>query len=173
MTLLLGPTHRCTQHSLINTQRFQSTQDLEGLLDQQLPQHDVLIMAAAVADYRPTRPDPAAKISRSDGPMMLELEPTPDLLAKCAQNRRPGQTLIGFALEPADRLLESARRKLEVKKIDLIVANPLQTMNADSIQATVLSSRGDQTDTPGPITKDDFASWLLDLIEAHIQESHT
>lgn len=148
--------------------RFRTTADLEGLLARYLDGTDVLIMAAAVADYRP-KPNPAAahadgKLKRTAAGMTIELEATPDLLAGCAARRRPGQTLVGFALEPRSRLLESARAKLGRKGLDFIVANPLETMDAEDIEAVVLGKDGTSRETGGAIGKEAFASWLLGLI---------
>jgi phosphopantothenoylcysteine decarboxylase/phosphopantothenate--cysteine ligase len=129
---------------------------------------DVLLMAAAVADYRP-KADPAflgGKFRRSGQKMTLELEATPDLLAEVAAGRRPGQLLVGFALEPREELVPSARAKLERKRIDLVVANPLETMDSPTIDALVLGADGSEKRTDGPISKTEFAGWLLSIIEA-------
>jgi phosphopantothenoylcysteine decarboxylase/phosphopantothenate--cysteine ligase len=82
---------------------------------------DVIVMAAAVADFRPSQPA-ANKIKKSDGVPEITLEPTPDILAGLGASRRPGQTLVGFAAE-TDDLLANAQRKLIEKGVDLIVAN--------------------------------------------------
>ena len=168
VTLLLGPTPRSTTHSAVRLRRFQSTADLETLLKDELPGCDVLVMAAAVADYRPRPPaTPIAqtKLKRVQQNLTLELEPTPDLLAGCSARRKPGQYLVGFALEPRDRLMESARGKLARKGIDMIVANPLETMDADTIEATVVARDGRTWQTDGTIEKDRFAPWLLDRVQ--------
>lgn len=166
-TLLLGPTCRAPSDSRVRVERFRTTTDLEGLLGGEMGGCDVLVMAAAVADYRP-KADPAhfqGKRRRSREGMTLELEPTPDLLAGCAARRRPGQLLVGFALEPRDELLASARSKLERKSIDLIVGNPLETMDGETIEAVVLGRDGTERRTDGAVAKGDFAAWLLDIIE--------
>jgi phosphopantothenoylcysteine decarboxylase/phosphopantothenate--cysteine ligase len=127
-------------------------------------------MAAAVADYRP-KVDPAffgGKFRRKTQTLHLELEPTPDLLAQVAATRRPLQLMVGFALEPREELLASARAKLERKKIDLVVGNPLETMDGETIDAVVLGRDGTETRTPGPIGKPEFAGWLMGLIEARV-----
>ncbi len=82
---------------------------------------DVIIMAAAVADFRPVQ---AAenKLKKSDGLPSITLEPTPDILAGLGANRRAGQTLVGFAAE-TDDLIMNAEKKLAAKGADLIVAN--------------------------------------------------
>src|SRR5688572_11381267 len=130
-TLALGPTElQPPNGSHLRTIRFQTAAQLEALLREQWPTHDVLLMAAAVADYRPAIPAGSLKIKRGERPLTIELEPTPDLLLGLAEINRPGQLIIGFALEPQERLLESARRKLQSKRLHAIVANPLETMGS-------------------------------------------
>lgn len=127
-------------------------------------------MAAAVADYRP-KVDPqffGGKFRRKNEKLTLELEPTPDLLAQVALRRTPDQLLVGFALEPREELLASARQKLERKKIDLVVGNPLETMDGENIDAVVLGKDGTETRTKGAMPKAEFAGWLMTLIERHV-----
>ena len=197
VTLLLGPTPRTPDDPRVKVRRFQTTADLETLLAEHFPTCDTLIMAAAVADYRPriakddqspstsperqragsellTSPDPSltlgaretalTKLRRTESALTLELEPTPDLLASIANTKRPDQHVIGFALEPQDRLIVSAKNKLERKHLDAIVANPLETMDATTIRATVLFQDGRSVETPGEIDKSVFAGWLLDAL---------
>jgi phosphopantothenoylcysteine decarboxylase/phosphopantothenate--cysteine ligase len=168
-TLLLGPTPlEPTEHSRLTTIRFRTTADLESLLAEHWPQHAVLVMAAAVADYRPARPGgPDAKRRRTGATWSLELEPTPDLLAGLAAITRPDQLTIGFALEPADELAASARAKLDAKRVDAIVANPLETMGSDTIRATLMLRDGRELAPPdAECTKRAFAEWLLDQLPA-------
>lgn len=178
VTLLLGPTPLTPVNPQVNTRRFRTTADLEALLTTYFPESDVLIMAAAVADYRPKPPahhsDAAqGKLKRSESNLTLELEPTPDLLAACGRTRRPGQTLIGFALEPRERLLESAAAKVVRKGVDLIVANSLETMDAPTIEAHLVGPRGVEDRTTGSMSKDAFALWLLDRIEMRLRAGRT
>jgi len=165
VTLLLGPTSSSPpQHSQVTTHRFQTTAELQDLLRDLWSRHSVLIMAAAVADFRPAhRPGNTEKRPRGDGPWMLELEPTPDLLAEAAGNARTDQLTVGFALGPADGLLDRAREKLAAKHLDAIVANPLETMGADRIQATLLLRDGRELSAPES-SKAEFAVWLLEQI---------
>src|SRR3954466_13539131 len=86
------------------------------------PEVDVLLMAAAVADFRP-RAAQAGKIKKDEGVPTLELESTADVLAALGEARRPGQTLVGFAAEAGERGLEFARGKLRRKGLDLVVLN--------------------------------------------------
>jgi phosphopantothenoylcysteine decarboxylase/phosphopantothenate--cysteine ligase len=166
VTLLLGPTALTPSDSRVRVLRFRTTTDLDTLLQQELPEHDVLVMAAAVADYRPriAAGDLDRKHRRTDAGMTIQLEPTPDLLAGCSKIRRPDQLLVGFALEPRDELLASARAKLTRKGLDLIVANPLETMDAPTIEAVVLDSNGKEYPTAGPGPNAAVAPRLLDGI---------
>jgi phosphopantothenoylcysteine decarboxylase/phosphopantothenate--cysteine ligase len=170
VTLLLGPTSLTPADSQIRLRRFLTTADLDAALTQEMPACDVLVMAAAVADYRPKHigGDHDGKLRRSAGGLTIDLEPTPDLLAGVAATRRPDQIVVGFALEPRARLLESARSKLARKGLDLIVANPLETMDAPSIQATVLDANGLVHQSVTPVSKTEFARTLLEIIEARV-----
>jgi len=166
-TILLGPTHLEPTDTRVTTHRFQTTADLRALLGNHFPACDILIMAAAVADYRPlplADLPPGAKLRRGDGPMSLALEPTPDLLAELAGRKRSDQLTIGFALEAPERLEASAREKLRRKGLDAIVANPLETMDAEGIDATVYWASGAEHATDGAMAKRAFAGWLLDLV---------
>lgn len=168
VTLLLGPVSRTPTDSRVRTLRFRTCTDLDALLDTEAGRCDVLVMAAAVADYRP-KVDPAffgGKFRRKNEVLTLELEPTPDLLAKVAARRRPEQLMVGFALEPRAELMASARAKLERKRVDLVVGNPLETMDGETIDAIVLGKDGSEQRTGGAISKSAFATWLLDVIEA-------
>lgn len=170
VTLLLGPTPIQPTDSRVEVVRFRTTADLQTALMAHLAACDVLVMAAAVADYRPkaTAADLAGKKRRVEGGMVIELESTPDLLAGAAKSRRADQLLVGFALEPREEMEASARRKLAKKKVDLIVANPLATMDAATVEATVYGDAATGleggTSTPGPIDKGAFAPWLLGVI---------
>jgi phosphopantothenoylcysteine decarboxylase/phosphopantothenate--cysteine ligase len=89
------------------------------------PAADVLLMAAAVADFRPVDP-PDAKIKKdADAPDAIRLERTPDILSGLAERRAPGQTVVGFAAEHGAGALEYARGKLARKRLDAIVVNDI------------------------------------------------
>ncbi|GJM18479.1 MAG: hypothetical protein DHS20C14_06920 [Phycisphaeraceae bacterium] len=167
--LLLGPTPLRPANPAVEVSSFQTTAELGALLKQHFGACDVLVMAAAVADFRPADPDPGTKLRRTDAGLTLTLEPTPDLLAGIAAKARPDQTLIGFALEPIETMLESARGKLARKQVHAIVANPLETMDSASIDATLVGAAGSgfapEEPAGGSMTKPEFADWLLDRIE--------
>ena len=151
--------------SRLEVARFRSTEELQELLHEHWPAHDLLVMAAAVADYRPAQA-PGSKTPPGESPWTLVLEPTPDLVAELAASSRPDQTIIGFALEPAAGLLAGARAKLAAKGLSAIVANPLETMDAERISGVVILRDGRTLAPPAEITaKGEFAVWLLGQVE--------
>lgn len=165
-TLLLGPTHRLPAHSRVKVVRFRTTHDLQRLLAQHFPVCDILIMAAAVADFRPplTKSQPRGKLPRTAAGLTLRLEPTPDLVAQVCARRRGGQMVVGFALEPRKGMEAAAMGKLSRKGLDLIVANPLETMESVSIHGRVLDGQG-VIDAPGrALSKPAFARRLVRTI---------
>jgi phosphopantothenoylcysteine decarboxylase/phosphopantothenate--cysteine ligase len=174
VTLLLGPiAGPAPQAAPIRVLRFQTAADLEAMLRDHWPAHDVLIMAAAVCDFRPAAAIPG-KMPRRSGRLILELDATPDLLAAAAAASRPDQVAIGFALEPRQRLDEPARAKLAAKGVAAIVVNPLETMGSDIIEAAVLLRDGRTLRPPAKaLSKRDFARWLIgELDEIAARRSH-
>jgi phosphopantothenoylcysteine decarboxylase / phosphopantothenate---cysteine ligase len=102
-----------------------SAAELERACAEEFPGCDVLLMAAAVADFAPARPA-NGKLKKSERERLrLELEPTADILAALAAQRRDGQTLVGFAAEHGEGALEYARGKLADKRLDAIVVNDI------------------------------------------------
>ena len=169
--LLLGPTGLTPADSRVVLERFRTTAELQSILGSEFPRFDALIMAAAVADYRPIMAPAASatKLKRDAAGLKIELEATPDLLAGVAAAKRPGQVVVGFALEPEDRLLESARSKLIRKGLDLIVANPLGTMESENIHATMIWA-GDRGSRPlAPMPKQEFARVLIEELAVMVR----
>lgn len=130
---------------------------------------DVLLMAAAVADFRPV--DPAGgKIKKTgrDG-LTVELEPTVDVLSELSARRRDGQTLFGFAAEHGDRALEYAHGKLERKGLDAVVLNDVSVpgiaFDATENAVTIVTHDGDQT--VARADKRAIADAILDAVTAH------
>lgn len=119
--LVTGPTH-LEPPPADEVVRVISAQAMREAVLARLRTTDVLIMAAAVADYRPKTVSPN-KIKKTEGPLHLTLDRTPDILAECARIKG-GRTHVGFAAE-TENLIENARAKLEAKNLDLIVANDL------------------------------------------------
>lgn len=161
VTLLMGPGPRneemprgCTVY------RFETSQELGAQLHLRFPNTDLLIMAAAVADYRPAEVTTGKLASDKQAKMMLELVPTPDLVAGCAGKKQSHQRVVAFALEEPASLETRAVAKMQRKGVDAIVANPLQTMDAPDVQATIFFADGRKTAAP-EMSKDDFAPWLI------------
>jgi phosphopantothenoylcysteine decarboxylase/phosphopantothenate--cysteine ligase len=125
---------------------------------------DVLIMAAAVADFRPASPA-RGKIPKGRGPRALTLEPTPDILTDLPL-RRAGQLVVGFAAETGD-LVERARAKLRRKTLDLIVANDVTELGAgfgaETNRATLLDCAG-RCDALPLMSKLELAHRILDAV---------
>lgn len=156
VTLVLGPV---TASMPPEARRIdvQTAQQMQDAVLAEFPDHDLLIMAAAVADYRPaaTHPDKLAR----QGKLTLELEPTPDIVAAASRLKRPDQRTIGFSLEARGNL-DRARLKLARKGLDLIVYNPTDTMSSETIEAILLWPDGRREDLPCR-PKPDFADILL------------
>jgi phosphopantothenoylcysteine decarboxylase/phosphopantothenate--cysteine ligase len=128
---------------------------------------DVVVMAAAVADYRPAEAL-AAKRPKDTATWTLELEPTTDVLAALGEHRRDGQLLVGFAAETGATGLERARAKLSRKGADLFVLNDVGRtdigFDAYENEVTLLTSEGERTVAKAP--KDEIAAAILDEVEA-------
>jgi phosphopantothenoylcysteine decarboxylase/phosphopantothenate--cysteine ligase len=118
---------------------------------------DVFIAAAAVCDYRPVKRE-ERKIKKTEGHIALELERTTDILLQMSKRRRR-QTLVGFCLETED-LERRAREKLQVKQLDLVVANGPQAIDAPRQDALILA-RGGQRELLQNVTKDELAEAIL------------
>jgi phosphopantothenoylcysteine decarboxylase/phosphopantothenate--cysteine ligase len=123
---------------------------------------DAVVMAAAVADYRP-RGAAAGKLKKSEDDLALELERTQDILAELGA-RKGAQVLVGFALE-TERGRESAEGKLASKNLDAIVLNGPATFGSEKISAELLEAGGGWQG-PLELTKEGLAGRVLDLIEA-------
>jgi phosphopantothenoylcysteine decarboxylase / phosphopantothenate---cysteine ligase len=127
----------------------------------------VLLMAAAVADFRPADAlDDKISKSGRDG-LALELEPTEDVLATLAGARAPGQTLVGFAAEHGEGALERGRSKLERKGLDAVVVNDISRgdigFDAPDNEVTIVTSAGEQAVPLG--SKASVAGAVLDEVE--------
>ena len=120
VTLVAGPMSVELPYG-VQVVRVATAAEMQEAMERQAPRANLVVMAAAVADYRPARRSPG-KLKRAAAPMALALEPNPDILAGLGRRRRPGQVLVGFALETSGGAAR-ARRKLEEKRIDLVVLN--------------------------------------------------
>ena len=127
---------------------------------------DVVVMAAAVADYRPAEAL-AAKRPKDRATWTLELEPTTDVLAELGRRRVPGQLLVGFAADVGERGLERAHEKLTHKNADLFVFNDVGRddigFESAENEVTLVTAAGERTIAKAP--KDEIAAGILDEVE--------
>jgi len=130
--------------------RVESTAAMERAVRDALPTADLLVMAAAPADYRPARAA-EGKIARGEGALAIQLEPTSDILAATRDVRKPGAVMVGFALETGDALTRG-RAKLERKGLDLIVVNdalePGAGFETATNRVTILGRDGSTREVP-------------------------
>jgi len=130
--------------------RVETAAEMAAAIETRAAAADIVIMAAAVADFRPV--DVAdQKLKKRDGVPQVVLEPTPDILAALGQRKPPGQTLVGFAAE-TDDLRKNAATKLGAKGADLVVANDVTAPGAgfehDTNQVTLLFADGSAHELP-------------------------
>ncbi len=128
---------------------------------------DVLVMCAAVADYRPVEPVPGKLAKSEAATLALELEATDDVLAALAARRREGQTLVGFAAEHGPGAVGRAREKLARKQLDAIVCNDVSQpgigFDAERNAVTIITAAGQRE--VGPAQKRAIAEAVLDTVE--------
>ncbi len=141
---------------------------LEGV-QAALPRTDVLVMAAAVADYRPAVVADQ-KMKKGEGDMSIPLERTGDVLGWVAQHRHPGLFVCGFSME-TEHMLENSQKKLSKKKLDMIVANNLKTQGAGfGVETNVVTLiTQDWVEELPLLGKDEVAGKLLTAIAAQRQ----
>lgn len=147
--------------------RVDTAQEMAAATATAAKEADVVIMAAAVADFRPVDPV-GVKLKKRDGVPAIELEPTPDILAALGAAKPHGQTLVGFAAETCD-VADNAAAKLAGKGADYIVANDVTAENAgfayDTNEVLVLASDG-RVQPVGLRSKRQVAQAVLDLVVA-------
>ena len=133
---------------------------------------DVVVMAAAVADYRPVHAE-EGKRPKDDEPWTVTLEPTRDVLRELGAKRTNGQVLIGFAADRGERGLERAREKLANKRADLIVFNDVGRddigFDARDNEVVLVSAHGERRIEKA--AKERIASAILDEVTARLEES--
>jgi phosphopantothenoylcysteine decarboxylase/phosphopantothenate--cysteine ligase len=169
VTLVSGPSaERAIPEASFH--RVESVADLRGAVAAHLPNADVLVMAAAPADFRPAQTS-AEKRPRQNGAAMLALEPTEDILSDTKRQRRPGAVVVGFALETGDAVARG-QAKLERKDLDLIVVNdalePGAGFEVDTNRVTLLHRDGRRADLP-LASKAEVAEAILDAVEKELE----
>jgi phosphopantothenoylcysteine decarboxylase/phosphopantothenate--cysteine ligase len=122
-----------------------TAQELGEACEREFPSCDVLLMCAAVADFRPSAPAQGKLAKAGRGSLELRLEPTPDVLAALAAKRRDGQILVGFAAQHGPGAEESARAKLHDKHLDAIVVNDVSRadigFDSEDNEVVILTAR--------------------------------
>lgn len=148
-----------------------SAADMAKAVKERAQEQDIIIKAAAVADYRPVMVA-EEKMKKKDGDMTIPLERTEDILAYLGSHRRPGQFLCGFSME-TEHMLENSRAKLEKKKIDMIVANNLKQAGAGfgtDTNVVTLLTRADTRELP-LMKKEEVADELLSYILGQMEKN--
>lgn len=165
--LVSGPSHLPTPEGAERIDVLTAEEMKTAVLDS-LPDTSALIMAAAVADFRPAAA-PEYKIKKDQGLPKISLEGTPDILKAVAEVKSKHgypQVTVGFAAESRD-LLQNARRKLEAKGLDLIVANDISSPDAgfavDTNRVTILDAGGGEEKLP-LLTKSEVAQFVLERL---------
>ena len=134
----------------IEVVRAETVEEMQAAVMPRAPHTDVIIQSAAMSDFRPKAPSDR-KIKKEEGPPEIVLEPTHDFSVDLGRAKHDGQTLVGFAAE-TDDLLANARRKLERKGLDLIVANDVSApgvgFDHDTNAAVILAADGVHQDVP-------------------------
>jgi phosphopantothenoylcysteine decarboxylase/phosphopantothenate--cysteine ligase len=164
VTLIAGPTGLSTATG-VEFVRIETADDMERAVRASLRDSDALIMAAAVADFRPAD-QVAGKIKKQSAPRALDLEPAPDILQATRDARPDGIVVVGFALE-TDDLKRNAKGKLESKGLDFIVLNdatkPNSGFEVDTNEVVILHRDGSDEVMP-VMSKDDVADVIIDRV---------
>jgi phosphopantothenoylcysteine decarboxylase/phosphopantothenate--cysteine ligase len=151
----------------VRTVAVATAAELEAALRAEFGASDVLLMAAAPADFRPASPDPGKIAKRDHDGLLLELEPTTDILAALASERRAGQTLVGFAAEHGQGATGRGRDKLARKRLDAVVVNDVSRsdigFDSDQNEVTIVLADGERRVARAP--KAEIAGAILDVVQ--------
>ena len=165
VTLVSGPTAE-EEPAFVNVVNVCSAKEMFEAVKERAQEQDIIIKAAAVADYRPKHIRGSKMKKTEDGSdLTLELERTDDILAYLGAHKKQGQFLCGFAMETED-LIVNAKRKLEKKRLDMIAANSLRVEGAgfgeNTNVVTVITKEKEVS--LGKMTKEETAAELLTMI---------
>lgn len=148
----------------VNLVPVTSAEDMFNAVSERADSQDIIIKAAAVADYTPLSVA-EGKLKKSDGEMSIELKRTKDILAYLGEHKKDGQFICGFSME-TDNVIENSKAKLKKKNCDMICANSLRTKGAgfgvDTNVITLITEKG-EAELP-MMTKDEAAHRILDEI---------
>lgn len=147
VVLVIGPTEARPTVPTIHQIRVQTAAEMFEACAQYFPQSDVIVFAAAVADYTPKYPS-SKKIKKKEGEFLMELIKTKDIAAELGKQKQAHQIIVGFALE-TDHELSHAQEKLQQKNMDFIVLNSLRDKGAgfggDTNKITIIDKDGNVT----------------------------
>jgi len=142
-----------------------TAEEMQGVMLKHLPSADIIIMSAAVADVKP-KDYSSEKLPKRSLPENLPLAAVPDIVAELGKRKQPHQYLIGFAAQTGD-IITPAREKLQRKKLDAIVANPIDKVDSgfgsDNNQAVFLDKSGREVEIPA-CSKLEMAHYLFDFV---------
>ena len=167
VTLVSGPT-ALPKPGYMEVVDVESAAEMYEAVTSRASEMDIIIKAAAVADYRPeTVAD--NKIKKKDGDLSIPLERTQDILAALGQHKKPGQFLCGFSME-TENLIENSRRKLTKKNLDMVAANNVKVAGAGfGVETNVLTLITAEGERELPLmSKDEAADKLLDEIRKRL-----
>ena len=170
VTLVAGPSSVTSVQNTVTRINIESASEMLDACLKFAPDSDLIIMSAAVADYRPQNIS-ETKIKKGDGIPQIPLTATKDILAELGSKKKPGQILVGFALETNNEL-DNAKSKLKNKNLDLIVLNSLQDEGAgfgtDTNKISIIDREGNVTNyttKPKKEVAEDIVAFILNRIK--------
>ncbi|MBI5286700.1 MAG: bifunctional phosphopantothenoylcysteine decarboxylase/phosphopantothenate--cysteine ligase CoaBC [Deltaproteobacteria bacterium] len=164
VVLVSGPSYLNPPRGVAFT-RVTTAEEMGDVAMRHYPQSTVVIMAAAVADYRP-RTSLRKKVKKEEANLLIELERTHDILKEMGDKKR-GQFLVGFALE-TEQTIANAKKKLQEKNLDIIVANDPRGFDAEANQVTIIDRDGGVKELP-LLPKEEIAERILDKVEKGLE----
>lgn len=164
VTLVSGPVALPIPEGVSQAISVESAQEMAEAVWRLAPENQLIIMAAAVADYRPKQVW-TQKMKKAPGELTLALERTPDILLELGRKKAPGQLLVGFAAE-TEELLERAEAKLARKNLDWIIANKVADGFATDDDRVVMLGRSGERLELGPLAKTALAELIISRLLA-------
>jgi len=160
VVLVSGPSY-LPQPKGITFVKVTTAEEMKDACVRYYPQSTIVIMAAAVSDYRPVKSSPT-KMKKEATALTVEMERTEDVLQHMGRKKKKGQFLVGFALE-TDHLVENARKKLVDKNLDLVIANTTGGLDSELNEVTIISRQTAIEKLPS-LRKDEVADLILDRV---------
>jgi phosphopantothenoylcysteine decarboxylase/phosphopantothenate--cysteine ligase len=152
----------------VSVVQVETAEELQKATLERFRSCDVLLMTAAVADYRPAAPQDRKIPKEDQAALTVELVRTDDVLAEAAAQRAPGQSIVGFAAEHGPEAIARARAKLERKRLDAIVVNDISRadigFDVDENEVTIVAADGERHIDKA--SKSEVAAAVLDFVQA-------